>query len=111
MMSTSHHIQDFLAGMKFIEGDIIWFVELILVNHFDDVPKLKVLDLYVWLSFRLEDSFPDRDLASSQKAICSMWVKILGDLLIVVFISLPDWRLNCVNSEFKWKHQIPLQKN
>lgn len=38
------------------------------------VPKLKVLDLYVWLSFRLEDSFPDRQLASSQKAICSLWV-------------------------------------
>lgn len=33
---------------------------------------LKVLDLYVWLSFRLEESFPDRELASSQKAICSM---------------------------------------
>ncbi|CAK9154410.1 unnamed protein product [Ilex paraguariensis] len=32
----------------------------------------KVLDLYVWLSFRLEDSFPDRELASSQKAICSL---------------------------------------
>ena len=35
---------------------------------------LKVLDLYVWLSFRLEDSFPDRELASSQKSICSLWV-------------------------------------
>ncbi|KAK4383772.1 DExH-box ATP-dependent RNA helicase DExH16, mitochondrial, partial [Sesamum angolense] len=34
----------------------------------------KVLDLYVWLSFHLEDSFPDRELAASQKAICSMWV-------------------------------------
>ncbi|KAK4478109.1 hypothetical protein RD792_017387, partial [Penstemon davidsonii] len=32
----------------------------------------KVLDLYVWLSFHLEDSFPDRELAASQKAICSM---------------------------------------
>ncbi|KAH7666209.1 RNA helicase protein [Dioscorea alata] len=31
----------------------------------------EVLDLYVWLSFRLEDSFPDRELASSQKEICS----------------------------------------
>ncbi|KAK4265579.1 hypothetical protein QN277_026610 [Acacia crassicarpa] len=35
----------------------------------------KVLDLYVWLSFRLEDSFPDRELASSQKAICSMLIE------------------------------------
>ncbi|KAL6526581.1 RNA helicase [Orobanche gracilis] len=32
----------------------------------------KVLDLYVWLSFHMEDSFPDRELAASQKAICSM---------------------------------------
>ncbi|XP_044483934.1 DExH-box ATP-dependent RNA helicase DExH16, mitochondrial isoform X1 [Mangifera indica] len=35
----------------------------------------KVLDLYVWLSFRLEDSFPDRELASSQKAICSQLIE------------------------------------
>ncbi|KAI5440284.1 DExH-box ATP-dependent RNA helicase DExH16, mitochondrial isoform X1 [Lathyrus oleraceus] len=35
----------------------------------------KVLDLYVWLSFRLEDSFPDQELASSQKAICSMLIE------------------------------------
>ncbi|XP_020230023.1 DExH-box ATP-dependent RNA helicase DExH16, mitochondrial [Cajanus cajan] len=35
----------------------------------------KVLDLYVWLSFRLEDSFPDRVLASSQKTICSMLIE------------------------------------
>uniref|UniRef100_A0A5B7BG96 ATP-dependent RNA helicase SUV3 C-terminal domain-containing protein n=1 Tax=Davidia involucrata TaxID=16924 RepID=A0A5B7BG96_DAVIN len=35
----------------------------------------KVLDLYVWLSFRLEDSFPDHELASSQKAICSMLIE------------------------------------
>ncbi|XP_041026541.1 DExH-box ATP-dependent RNA helicase DExH16, mitochondrial [Juglans microcarpa x Juglans regia] len=35
----------------------------------------KVLDLYVWLSFRLEDSFPDRDVASSQKAICSLLIE------------------------------------
>ncbi|KAL6970447.1 RNA helicase [Sarracenia purpurea var. burkii] len=35
----------------------------------------KVLDLYVWLSFRLEDSFPDRDLAYSQKEICSMLIE------------------------------------
>uniref|UniRef100_A0A0E0P183 RNA helicase n=1 Tax=Oryza rufipogon TaxID=4529 RepID=A0A0E0P183_ORYRU len=32
----------------------------------------KVLELYVWLSFRLEDSYPDRELAASQKSICSM---------------------------------------
>ncbi|KAJ8460701.1 hypothetical protein OPV22_033627 [Ensete ventricosum] len=35
----------------------------------------KVLDLYVWLSFRMEDSFPDRDVASSQKAICSLLIE------------------------------------
>ncbi|KAJ0035961.1 hypothetical protein Pint_24769 [Pistacia integerrima] len=35
----------------------------------------KVLDLYVWLSFRLEESFPDRELASSQKAICSQLIE------------------------------------
>ncbi|KAJ7980004.1 ATP-dependent RNA helicase mitochondrial-like [Quillaja saponaria] len=35
----------------------------------------KVLDLYVWLSFRLEDSFPDQELAASQKAICNMLIE------------------------------------
>ncbi|TXG72097.1 hypothetical protein EZV62_000676 [Acer yangbiense] len=35
----------------------------------------KVLDLYVWLSYRLEESFPDRELASSQKAICSLLIE------------------------------------
>ncbi|XP_042489420.1 ATP-dependent RNA helicase SUV3, mitochondrial [Macadamia integrifolia] len=35
----------------------------------------KVLDLYVWLSFRLEDSFPDSELASSQKSICSLLIE------------------------------------
>lgn len=35
----------------------------------------KVLELYVWLSFRLEDCFPDRELASSQKAICSLLIE------------------------------------
>ncbi|PON80013.1 Helicase, C-terminal [Parasponia andersonii] len=35
----------------------------------------KVLDLYVWLSYRLEDSFPDRELASSQRAICSLLIE------------------------------------
>eukprot|EP01018_Ginkgo_biloba_P038820 Gb_37678 [translate_table: standard] len=35
----------------------------------------KVIDLYVWLSFRLEDSFPDRELASSQKALCGMLIE------------------------------------
>ncbi|XP_031113396.1 DExH-box ATP-dependent RNA helicase DExH16, mitochondrial-like [Ipomoea triloba] len=35
----------------------------------------KVLGLYVWLSFRLEDSFPDRELAASQNAICSMLIE------------------------------------
>lgn len=35
----------------------------------------KVLDLYIWLSFRLEESFPDRELAASQKAICSLLIE------------------------------------
>ncbi|XP_057524068.1 ATP-dependent RNA helicase SUV3, mitochondrial isoform X2 [Amaranthus tricolor] len=35
----------------------------------------KVLDLYVWLSYRLEDSFPDHELAASQKSICSMLIE------------------------------------
>ncbi|XP_020105346.1 ATP-dependent RNA helicase SUV3, mitochondrial-like isoform X3 [Ananas comosus] len=35
----------------------------------------KVLDLYVWLSFRMEDSFPDRELAASQKSICSLLIE------------------------------------
>ncbi|KAJ4835748.1 RNA helicase [Turnera subulata] len=35
----------------------------------------KVLDLYVWLSFRLEESFPDRELADSQKRICSLLIE------------------------------------
>ncbi|GFP86541.1 ATP-dependent RNA helicase suv3 mitochondrial [Phtheirospermum japonicum] len=35
----------------------------------------KVLDLYVWLSFHMEDSFPDRELAAAQKAICSMLIE------------------------------------
>ncbi|MCI01825.1 ATP-dependent RNA helicase SUPV3L1, partial [Trifolium medium] len=34
-----------------------------------------VLDLYVWLSFRLDESFPDHELASSQKALCSMLIE------------------------------------
>ncbi|CAA7388067.1 unnamed protein product [Spirodela intermedia] len=37
----------------------------------------KVLDLYVWLSFRMEDSFPDRETAASQKAMCSLQVCFL----------------------------------
>ncbi|XP_074292328.1 ATP-dependent RNA helicase SUV3, mitochondrial [Silene latifolia] len=35
----------------------------------------KVLELYVWLGYRLEDSFPDRELAASQKSICSMLIE------------------------------------
>ncbi|MQL90752.1 hypothetical protein Taro_023350 [Colocasia esculenta] len=35
----------------------------------------KVLDLYVWLSFHWEDSFPDRELASAQKALCSLLIE------------------------------------
>ncbi|CAL4919027.1 unnamed protein product [Urochloa decumbens] len=35
----------------------------------------KVLELYVWLSFKVEDSFPDREVASSQKSICSMLIE------------------------------------
>ncbi|GLT78551.1 hypothetical protein SLA2020_500820 [Shorea laevis] len=35
----------------------------------------QVLDLYIWLSFRFEDSFPDHKLASSQKATCSLLIE------------------------------------
>ncbi|ESQ56093.1 hypothetical protein EUTSA_v10025349mg [Eutrema salsugineum] len=35
----------------------------------------KVLDLYVWLSLRLEDSFPDREVAASQKSICNSLIE------------------------------------
>ncbi|KAG8658689.1 DExH-box ATP-dependent RNA helicase DExH16, mitochondrial isoform X2 [Manihot esculenta] len=35
----------------------------------------KVLDLYIWLSFRLEDFFPDRELAASQKSLCSLLIE------------------------------------
>ncbi|KAK9009537.1 hypothetical protein V6N11_036069 [Hibiscus sabdariffa] len=35
----------------------------------------KVLELYVWLSFRLDESFPDTELALSQKAICSSLIE------------------------------------
>lgn len=49
--------------------------------------ELKVLDLYVWLSYRLEDSFPDRELASSQRAICSLWVKIIHDKICDVYLA------------------------
>ncbi|PWA49221.1 Helicase, C-terminal [Artemisia annua] len=36
---------------------------------------LKVLELYVWLSFRLDDSFPDREVAATQKSICGMLIE------------------------------------
>lgn len=43
----------------------------------------KVLDLYVWLSFHMHDSFPDHELAASQKAICSMLIEeFLGTNLL-----------------------------
>ncbi|XBH72597.1 hypothetical protein VPH35_099850 [Triticum aestivum] len=35
----------------------------------------KVLELYVWLSYRFDDSFPDRELAAYQKSICSMLIE------------------------------------
>ncbi|VVB01126.1 unnamed protein product [Arabis nemorensis] len=35
----------------------------------------KVLDLYVWLGLRLEDSFPDREVAASQKSICNILIE------------------------------------
>ncbi|XP_020519885.1 ATP-dependent RNA helicase SUV3, mitochondrial isoform X2 [Amborella trichopoda] len=44
-------------------------------NELKDLESIhKVLELYVWLSFRLEDSFPDRELAVSQKAMCSLYL-------------------------------------
>jgi len=44
----------------------------------------KVLELYVWLSFRMDDSFPDREVAASQKSICSM--------LIEEYLERSGWR-------------------
>nr|XP_043624518.1 DExH-box ATP-dependent RNA helicase DExH16, mitochondrial [Erigeron canadensis] len=35
----------------------------------------KVLELYVWLSFRFDDSFPDQELAASQKSICGLLIE------------------------------------
>ncbi|KAK8540579.1 hypothetical protein V6N13_027098 [Hibiscus sabdariffa] len=35
----------------------------------------KVLELYVWLSFRLDEWFPDHELTSSQKNICSLLIE------------------------------------
>ncbi|XP_071735855.1 DExH-box ATP-dependent RNA helicase DExH16, mitochondrial [Rutidosis leptorrhynchoides] len=35
----------------------------------------KVLELYVWLSYRFDDSFPDQELAASQKSICGMLIE------------------------------------
>ncbi|KMZ66772.1 ATP-dependent RNA helicase, mitochondrial (SUV3) [Zostera marina] len=35
----------------------------------------KVLDLYVWLSFRMEMAFPDRALATTQKEICNVLIE------------------------------------
>ncbi|XP_078160186.1 ATP-dependent RNA helicase isoform X2 [Carex rostrata] len=35
----------------------------------------KVLDLYVWLSYRMEESFPDREVAASQKSMCSLLIE------------------------------------
>lgn len=60
----------------------------------------KVLDLYVWLSFRMEDSFPDRDLASSQKAICN--------LLIEEFLERLGWQKP--GKAHYQQSQLPLQQ-
>ncbi|KAJ3673294.1 hypothetical protein LUZ60_006668 [Juncus effusus] len=35
----------------------------------------KVLDLYVWLSYRVEESYPDREVAASQKSMCSLLIE------------------------------------
>ncbi|KAI3459409.1 hypothetical protein Pfo_016072 [Paulownia fortunei] len=57
----------------------------------------KVLDLYVWLSFHMDDSFPDRELAASQKAICSM--------LIEVFLGRDGWQ----KPSPRYLHRSPLK--
>ncbi|KAL8486446.1 hypothetical protein ACS0TY_023218 [Phlomoides rotata] len=44
----------------------------------------KVLDLYVWLSYHLEECFPDREIAASQKAMCSM--------LVEEFLGMNPWQ-------------------
>ncbi|XP_050218403.1 DExH-box ATP-dependent RNA helicase DExH16, mitochondrial isoform X4 [Mercurialis annua] len=55
----------------------------------------KVLDLYVWLSFRLEDSFPDHELAASQKSLCS--------LLIEEFLERLGWQKPTAKRLSPWK--------
>lgn len=51
-------------------------------NELKDLESIhKVLDLYVWLGFRLEDSFPDHELAASQKAICGRLIEDFLDSL------------------------------
>ncbi|CAI9118415.1 OLC1v1019983C1 [Oldenlandia corymbosa var. corymbosa] len=57
----------------------------------------KVLELYVWLSFRLEDSFPDRELASSQKNICSL---LIGEFLERLGWQRPRTRNSYINGRF-----------
>ncbi|CAM8986133.1 unnamed protein product [Rhodiola kirilowii] len=52
----------------------------------------KVLELYVWLSYRLDDAFPDRDVAASQKAMCS--------LLIEEFLENFGWEMRTVQRPF-----------
>lgn len=45
-------------------------------NELKEVESIhKVLGLYIWLSFRLEESFPNRELAYSQKALCGMLIE------------------------------------
>lgn len=61
-------INPFLTDLQPVNLSIFYGFWLVL--------KLQVLDLYVWLSFRLEESFPDHELAVSQKAICSMCVLV-----------------------------------
>ncbi|XP_031473792.1 ATP-dependent RNA helicase SUV3, mitochondrial [Nymphaea colorata] len=53
----------------------------------------KVLDLYVWLSFRLEESFPDREVASAQKEMCN--------LLIEEFLERLGWQRPRARNLFK----------
>ncbi|CAH2079131.1 unnamed protein product [Thlaspi arvense] len=43
--------------------------------QFGNITMKQVLDLYVWLSLRLEDSFPDREVAASQKSICNLLIE------------------------------------
>uniref|UniRef100_A0A803MT31 RNA helicase n=1 Tax=Chenopodium quinoa TaxID=63459 RepID=A0A803MT31_CHEQI len=55
--------------------DLRYSVKMLSVTSPVAITVSEVLELYVWLSYRLDDSFPDREMAASQKSICSMLIE------------------------------------